>query len=795
MNHLKVYLTLTTIFTSILITPPVNAISSLATPDNKNTDSSLLLSAQQLNQRGIEYLSSGKPKLALETWQQANKIYNQLKDKEGLIGTEINQAQAFQSLGFYRQSLLVLQSVKTKLQKEPSSTLKAKALMSLGNTLKSLRVLTKKNNGDSQEVNLSAEDVLNEALQNALDANDLLLANQIKLSLANTLELMNFKDKSIQKYEEVIDSVNTTALLKIQAQINLYRLELEKNVSPNTLVFVTNFKKDLALIPPSRSTIYAYVNLAKIIQKDKKDGFENQELLTAVSELLRTAISQARIIKDIRGEAQAVGALGDLYQNIGQNQNAQKLTEQALVLAESLPAPNIAYRLQWQLGRILNTPNSKNPNLAIAAYRQAISHLKTLRNDLNSSDADLQFSFRDSVQPVYRELVDLLLKDEDKILTTNIGAARDLIESLQVAELEDFLRQGCLDTYTVQLDKIDRSAAIVYPIVLPDRIAVITSIPQQPLRYHSKPIPTNEVASTVSKLRGIIEDTKNGKPFNSQKEEEFQKNSKQIYDSIILPIESSLQQLNIKNLVFILDGSLRNIPMSTLYDGKNYLIEKYNLALTPGLQLVPPQTSLENKQYQAFLGGVSEARFDLEAIPAVKEELESIAKLIPNHKLLDSQFNQNQAASNINSNNASIVHIATHGNFDSNPDKTYILTWDKLLNLNQFNDILQGRNNQIGKEIDLLVLSACQTAVGDDRATLGLAGVAIRARTKSTIASLWNVSDKSTNILMKNFYHNLVVKKLGKAESLRLAQQSLLNDPLYRSPFYWAPFVLVGNWQ
>jgi CHAT domain-containing protein len=795
MNHSKACLVLTTIFLSILITPPVNAINSLATSDNKNADSSLLLSAQQLNQRGIEYLSSGKPKLALETWQQANKIYNQLKDKEGLIGTEINQAQAFQSLGFYRQSLLVLQSVKTKLEKEPSSILKAKALMSLGNTLKSLRVLTRKNNGDSQEVNLSAEDVLNEALQNALDTNDLLLASQIKLSLANTLELMNFKDKSIQKYEEIIESINTTPLLRIQAQVNLYRLELEKNVSLNTLAFVTNFKKDLALIPPSRSTIYANVNLAKIIQKDKKDGFENQELLTAVSELLRTAISQSRIIKDVRGEAQAVGALGDLYHNIGQNQNAQKLTEQALVLAESLPAPDIAYRLQWQLGRILNTPNSKNPNLAIAAYRQSISHLKTLRNDLNSSDADLQFSFRDSVEPVYRELVDLLLKDEDKVLITNIGAARDLIESLQVAEVENFLRQGCLDTYTVQLDKIDRSAAIIYPIVLPDRIAVITSIPQQPLRYHSKPIPTNEVASTVNKLRGIIEETRGGKLFDSKKEQEFQENSKLIYDSLILPIESSLQQSNIKNLVFILDGSLRNMPMSTLYNGKNYLIEKYNLALTPGLQLVPPQNSLGNKQYQAFLGGVSESRFDLDSIPTVREELESIAKLIPNQKLLDAQFSQSQATSNINSNSASIVHIATHGNFDSNPDKTYILTWDKLLNLNQFNDILQGRNNQIGKEIDLLVLSACQTAAGDDRATLGLAGVAVRARTKSTIASLWNVSDISTNILMKNFYHNLIVKKLGKAESLRLAQQSLLNDPLYRSPFHWAPFVLVGNWQ
>ena len=94
-------------------------------------------------------------------------------------------------------------------------------------------------------------------------------------------------------------------------------------------------------------------------------------------------------------------------------------------------------------------------------------------------------------------------------------------------------------------------------------------------------------------------------------------------------------------------------------------------------------------------------------------------------------------------------------------------------------------------------MSACQTAAGDDRSILGLAGVAIRARTKSTIASLWNVDDTSTRILMENFYRNLVDKKLSKAESLKLAQLSLLKhtDTKYRSPFYWAPFVLVGNWQ
>ena len=175
------------------------------------------------------------------------------------------------------------------------------------------------------------------------------------------------------------------------------------------------------------------------LTKNKKDDFTDKELLLKVGELLTTAINQSRMLKDIRAEAQSIGALGNLYAITSQNQHAQKLTEQAVLLAESLPAPDIAYRLQWQLGRILAVNNAKNPSVAIAAYRQSINHLKTLRNDLNASDADLQFSFRDSVEPVYRELVSLLLQGDEKVATANIESARDLIESLQVAELENFL--------------------------------------------------------------------------------------------------------------------------------------------------------------------------------------------------------------------------------------------------------------------------------------------------------------------------------------------------------------------
>jgi CHAT domain-containing protein len=748
-----------------------------------------LTEAQNLNQKGADYLARGKAEQALAAWRQAYKIYADLKDEAGTIGTQINQAQALQSLGYYRQALVLLKSTHVMLQKFPNSTLKAQGFLSLGNTLRSLRVLNAKA-AKAAGLDFGAIEILTTALQIAKSLPDKALADRINLSIANTwLLLGNREGDAAAKYQE-IQNTTTVPILKVQSHINAYRLETGTADSRQTLDSIVELRKTLDGIAPSRQTIYAYVSFAKAIQKRQAEGFTDAKLLTQVSALLTTAIGQAKTIQDARGQAQAIGALGNLYQFTGQNSAAQKLTEQAVVIAESLPAPDLAYRLQWQLGKILTINSPRNFDRAIAAYQQAVYHLKTLRNDLNGSDVELQFSFRDSVEPVYRELVNLLLKESDTISDAKLKAARDLMESLQLAELENYLRQGCLDTYKVSLDQIDRSATIIYPIVLPDRLAVISSIPGQPLRYHSRPIPKTDLEDTVEELRNQMTNAE----FSADREQRFKQNSQRIYNLLIAPLLADLKKFETKTLVFVLDGELRNIPMAILYDGQNYLVENYNLALTPGLQLVPAQPKSQG-QYQAFLGGISQARPDYSALPGVEKELAAIGNLLPNQKLLNGQFNQSQAAKQLTNDDAPIVHFATHGAFSSNPEETFLLAWDGRFNLNQLNGLLQNRNSQSGKGIDLLVLSACETASGDRRATLGLAGMAIRARTRSTIASLWTVNDRSTELLMTSFYQNLVTQKLGKGESLKLAQQSLLHNPKYRSPFYWAPFVLVGNWQ
>lgn len=797
MNYPKTYLSI--LFLTILTTLPAAASnlpnSTIEPPPNSTAapSSSLLKAAQTLNQRGAEFLAAGKPDRALADWQQAQKLYTEVKDPNGMIGTKINQAQALQALGFYRQALLTLQSVNASLQKQPDSDLKLRGLLGLGNSLRSLRILEQKTTSTNQGITLGAKETLIQALKIATVLNDRASVDQINLSLGNTLNLLGTEQEqaAIDTYQKI--ALDAAPLIRVQAQINLYRIESARKSAPNTLAFLTDTRKILDAIAPSRSTIYAYINLAETIQKNQADSNLDRAILVPVAQLLSTAIGQARSIQDLRSEAQAIGSLGGLYELTGQTKEAKQLTQKALVIAENLPAPDLAYRLYWQLGRIItaNNPTDADVKLAISAYGQAINHLKSLRNDLNAIDADLQFSFRDSVEPVYRAYVNLLLQDGKEISEVNLANARDLIESLQVAELENFLRQGCLDTYTVSLDKIDRSAVVIYPIVLPDRVATIASIPGQPLRYYSRKIAATAVEKTIADMQTKIQDPN----FTTQRERAFKQQSKQIYDLLLAPLEADLAKSKIKTLVFVLDGALRNIPMSVLYDGNKYLVETYNLALTPGLQLVPPQETQARGRSQALIGGISESRQGFLALPGVKPEIEGISSKIPHQILLNEQFNSQKVSTNLVASNSPIVHLATHGQFSSKAEDTFILTWDNRLSLDKLSTLLQDRGSRSNNAIDLLVLSACQTATGDNRATLGLAGVAIRARAKSTIASLWSVSDEATQDLMINLYNNLADKTLSKGESLKLAQQALLRNPKYRSPYYWAPFVLVGNWQ
>ena len=495
---------------------------------------------------------------------------------------------------------------------------------------------------------------------------------------------------------------------------------------------------------------------------------------------MASTVQSAQQIQDAQAEAYALYQWGQLYQHTGQWAEARTLSQQSLHLARQLQADEIIAQSAWRVGQSYRQEGKRAE--AIAVYTEAVKALKALRTDLAAINPDVQFSFRESVEPVYRELVDLLLDQQPS--QTALVQARELIESLQVAELDNFFREACIDK-TRQIDQVDPAATVVYPIILPDRLAVIVSTAGQPLRYYATHTAQADVEQTLNNfLSGL-------NPVSSS--EERNQASQKVYNWLIRPAEADQAFKQTKTLVFVLDGHLRNLPMAALYDGHQYLIEKYAVALSPGLQLMAAQ-SFQQHKIEAIVGGISQARSGFSALPAVETEVQDISKTVSSSKLINQAFTSTALAERINHSGANVVHMATHGQFSSRQEDTFLLTWDGRVSIREFAELLKNRGGGSSRAIELLVLSACDTATGDDRAVLGLAGLAVKSGARSTIAALWPVKDKAAALLMSRFYQQLQKPGITKAEALRQAQINLIRQTDFRDPFFWSAFVLVGNW-
>ncbi len=759
-----------------------NSLQLLAT---NNSKPHLQVLAQTQDIQGNVQLDRGQPQQALETWQKAEVVYTQLSDRTGINRSHINQAQALQILGFYRRALTMLLEVGKNLQSQPNSLAKAVELRSLGDALQ----LT----GDLAQSR--------QALQNSLKtAENLQSKPEISaalLSLGNNFRIGDDYQTAIAFYQQAIATA-PSAITKVQGQINLVSVLLITQQWSTAQPLLTQISTELDSLPLSQVAVYARIHFAENLMK----AANQQQSLSPINgssarelsaKMLATAVKLAAGLGDRRAESYAIGNLGKLYEQNQQWLNAQKLTQQALTLAESLDAPDIAYNWHWQLGRLLKAQG--NSTGAIAAYDAAVNELQSLRNDLVAVNRDVQFSFKESVEPVYRELVALLLDTQTpKSNQQTLDKARQIIEALQLAELDNFFREACLNTTKIVLDEVvdqdNPTAAIIYPIILKDQLQVIVKVPQQELRHYVVNQSQIQIETVSQQLREYLNEP--------DRSEEVKSLSQQLYSWLIQPIDLELQRSQVKTLVFVLDGALRNIPMAVLYDGKQYLIEKYAIALNLGLQLQKPKF-LAQENLRVLAAGLVQPPSSFPQfppLPEIKSEFNLITKAgVSTTKLLDQDFTSQALEGKLKSIPFNVVHLATHGKFSSRPEDTYVLATDGPINVTDFDLLLRRRDELYPEAIELLILSACQTAAGDNRATLGLAGVAVRAGARSTIASLWNVGDRSTAILIGEFYRELVAAKVTKAEALRHAQLTLLKKyPNYSRPAFWAPYVLVGNW-
>lgn len=720
--------------------------------------------AQILNTQANLQLRMGQAESALATWQQAQKYYEKAGDTTGSLGSQINQAQALQGLGFYRRSRQQLEELAKKLSAMPDSEVKVSGLRSLGLALYAI--------GDDKSQQVLSESL---AVANKIQAKTQL--SSILLSLGKNASDSQDPEAALNYFEDA-EKAATNPNEALQARLARFKLLVDYDKQEYAIPLAPQLLQELEELPPSHTSLYEAINFVATLNKLEKPD----QILPSkgLAQLMAVTVKSAQKIQDARAEAHALYQLGQLYRRTSQWSEAKELVEKSLNIARQLQADDIIAQSAWLAGKLYKQQGNKQE--AISTYTEAVKALNSLRGDLVAVNPDVQFSLRESVEPVYRELVGLLLDEQPN--QAELTKARELIESLQMAELDNFFREACLDK-TQQIDKVDPTATVIYPIILPNRLAVILSKTGQPLRYYVTQKSQTEIEETLDNLLVSLNPVS-----NSKDRERF---TQEIYDWLIRPAEQDGAFKETKTLVFVLDGKLRNVPMAALSDGKQYLIEKYGVALSPGLRLMASQ-SLQQSKINAIIAGISESRSGFAALPAVELEVKTISKSVPSDLLLNQKFTNKALAERLKLSQAEVVHLATHGQFSSRLEDTFLLTWDGQVNVKELSELLKNRGGNSSKAIELLVLSACETASGDERAVLGLAGLAVKSGARSTVATLWPVKDKAAEMLMTRFYEQLRQPNITKAEALRQAQINMISQTDFREPFFWSAFVLVGNW-
>ena len=370
-------------------------------------------------------------------------------------------------------------------------------------------------------------------------------------------------------------------------------------------------------------------------------------------------------------------------------------------------------------------------------------------------------------------------------ITPYLVEARETVELFKAAELRDYFRDDCVDTAlakSTRLDVVSQSAVVIYPILMPDRTELLVSLPTG-LKSIVVPVGEERLTQEVRQFRRRLE---------KRTTREYLPHAQQLYDWLIRPLASDLADLKVDTLVFVPDGALRTIPMGALHDGKQFLISKYALGITPGLSLTDPRP-IPRDHVKVLALGVTQAVHGFPALPNVEPELAALRTLYPSTVLIDKDFVVPAVEKLLREERYTIVHIASHGEVSGDSEQSFVLAFDGKLSvdrLDQFIGLFKYRDDPL----ELLTLSACDTAEGDDRAALGLAGVAIKAGARSALATLWEVNDEVSARLVIDFYQELRDPSVSRVGALRRAQLKLVEDPRYDHPGFWAPFLLINNW-
>ncbi len=753
--------------TLLLFTPSPSASHDTSTP-----------AGSAMKEGGLAF-QRGAFGQALSHWKQAAELYKGAGNAPAQFEALVLSTQASMGLGQSKQALQSLELALALAQKGGDPLPEISALGHLGRTYMTLGQVTE------------ASEYLHQASTLAKQQNSSLLMATTLNDLGVLFALKQQDREALDAFQESMDYSQQAKLplLAATARTNAARTLLRLGQPANSraaLDAALDHIKDLA---PSRERSLALISIALSYQRLLPHLPQVRDpLLLRTAGVLQEAATAAEQQGDRRTLSYALGYLGHLYETESRLDEALQLTRRALFAAQSVDAPESLYRWQWQLGRQLAATGQLDN--AIASYRQAASTVQPIRVEVAQASSEGQIAGQETMKPMFFELSDLLLQrasltEDGNIAERYLLAARDAIEAYKTAELRDYFKDDCVDAVRSRLttfDQLSPDTAVIYPIMFSSRLELLISLPTG-LKRISVPVSANRLTQEIRAFRRVVE---------KRTTREYLPHAQQLYDWLIRPLEPDLLQPHITTLVFVPDSALRTIPLAALHDGSSFLINKFALAMTPGITLTDPRP-LNRDKLRFLAAGLTTSVQGFPPLPYVAEEVASIEQLYKSDQLINNDFQTPRLERELRDGRYSVLHIATHGKFSTEVTDSFLLTFDGKLTM-QTLDQLVGLFRFRQEPLELLTLSACQTGVGDDRAALGLAGVALKAGARSALATLWFINDEASATLISEFYRQLRNPSLSKAGALQRAQLKLLSDRIYEHPAYWSAFLLLNNW-
>ncbi|MBD2178764.1 CHAT domain-containing protein [Pseudanabaena sp. FACHB-1998] len=544
------------------------------------------------------------------------------------------------------------------------------------------------------------------------------------------------------------------------------------------------------------------------------------------------ALAQYEKVKDLSGTGVALSNLGRAYANLGKQAEAIASYQQAIKIAREVRDRSTESVVLANIGDLLT--QQKQFESAIAYLKESINVREAIRQSIRMLPREDRSAYKQSVSYTYRNLAKLLLQQN------RINEAIQILDLLKVQELQDYLRdvkgndrtaigitlfdaeKALINTdvkillngsplvtqiqntaareslnlatsrsLLANVQRFGDRASLFYPLLFEDQLFLVLLPAKSAPILRSLKVNVEEFTKLLQDFRADLQDASSA---------DVKESSAKLYRYLIKPIEADLQAANIDLLLYAPDGKLRYIPLSALYDGKKWLIERYgfNYLTASGFLDFPSVAKGSLKIIAAaFTQGdvkfeIGNEKFTFKGLPFAGKEIDKIATTFPDTtKLVDTLFNRQAIVSQFG--NYSVIHLATHAAFvNGTPEDSFVLMGNgDRLNLRELRE-WKLPNTQ------LVVLSACQTAlggvVGSGEEILGFGYQIQRTGAKAAIASLWTVSDQGTQLLMSNFYTQLQ-KGSNVINSLRQAQLGLLQSPQsnLQHPYFWASFILIGN--